>query len=74
MAGRRPRPALFSYRASSPCNMPTKASALNTVVPGQLHTPMVEARLARQRAGGDVDALLKSRLDRIPDRLYGRWP
>ena len=26
---------------------------VNTVVPGQLHTPMVEARLAGQRAGGD---------------------
>ena len=39
---------------------------VNTVVPGQLHTPMVEARLAGQRAGGDVDALLQQRLARIP--------
>lgn len=39
---------------------------LNTVVPGQLHTPMVEARLAGQRAGGDVDTLLAARLKRIP--------
>jgi NAD(P)-dependent dehydrogenase (short-subunit alcohol dehydrogenase family) len=39
---------------------------VNTVIPGQLHTPMVEARLARQRAGGDVEALLKERLARIP--------
>jgi NAD(P)-dependent dehydrogenase (short-subunit alcohol dehydrogenase family) len=39
---------------------------VNTVVPGQLHTPMVEARLARQRAGGDVEALLKQRVARIP--------
>ncbi len=39
---------------------------VNTVVPGQLHTPMVEARLAKQRAGGDVQALLKTRLERIP--------
>src|SRR5207248_8904477 len=29
---------------------------VNTVVPGQMHTPMVEARLARQRTGGDVEA------------------
>jgi NAD(P)-dependent dehydrogenase (short-subunit alcohol dehydrogenase family) len=43
-----------------------KGIRVNTVVPGQLHTPMVEARLARQRAGGDVEALLKSRLKRIP--------
>jgi NAD(P)-dependent dehydrogenase (short-subunit alcohol dehydrogenase family) len=39
---------------------------VNTVVPGQMHTPMVEVRLAKQRSGGDVDALLKSRLARIP--------
>jgi NAD(P)-dependent dehydrogenase (short-subunit alcohol dehydrogenase family) len=44
---------------------------VNTVVPGQLHTPMVEARLAGQRAGGDVNALLKSRLDRIPLGFMG---
>jgi NAD(P)-dependent dehydrogenase (short-subunit alcohol dehydrogenase family) len=39
---------------------------VNTVIPGQMHTPMVEARLAGQRTGGDVEALLKSRLARIP--------
>ena len=43
-----------------------KGIRVNTVVPGQLHTPMVEARLAKQRAGGDVEALLKQRLARIP--------
>jgi NAD(P)-dependent dehydrogenase (short-subunit alcohol dehydrogenase family) len=43
-----------------------KGIRVNTVVPGQLHTPMVEARLASQRAGGDVEALLNSRLKRIP--------
>lgn len=43
-----------------------KGIRVNCVVPGQLHTPMVEARLARQRAGGDVEALLKARLARIP--------
>jgi hypothetical protein len=44
---------------------------VNTVVPGQLHTPMVEARLAKQRTGGDVEALLKSRLERIPIGFMG---
>ncbi|WP_424812433.1 SDR family NAD(P)-dependent oxidoreductase [Roseococcus sp. YIM B11640] len=39
---------------------------VNTVVPGQMHTPMVEVRLAGQRTGGDVDALIKQRLSRIP--------
>ncbi len=44
---------------------------VNTVVPGQLHTPMVEARLAGQRAGGDVDALLAQRQKRIPLGFMG---
>jgi NAD(P)-dependent dehydrogenase (short-subunit alcohol dehydrogenase family) len=48
-----------------------KGIRVNTVVPGQLHTPMVEARLASQRAGGDVDALLKQRLARIPLGFMG---
>jgi NAD(P)-dependent dehydrogenase (short-subunit alcohol dehydrogenase family) len=39
---------------------------VNTVIPGQLHTPMVDARLARQRAGGNIEALLKQRVARIP--------
>lgn len=38
----------------------------NTIIPGQLHTPMVETRLAGQRTGGDVDALIASRNARIP--------
>jgi NAD(P)-dependent dehydrogenase (short-subunit alcohol dehydrogenase family) len=44
---------------------------VNTVVPGQMHTPMVEARLAKQRAGGDVEALLKQRVARIPLGFMG---
>lgn len=44
---------------------------VNTVVPGQLHTPMVEARLAGQRAGGDVEALLAQRQKRIPLGFMG---
>ncbi|WP_019572191.1 SDR family NAD(P)-dependent oxidoreductase [Curvibacter lanceolatus] len=44
---------------------------VNSVVPGQLHTPMVETRLAKQRTGGDVDALLAQRLKRIPLGFMG---
>jgi len=44
---------------------------VNTVVPGQLHTPMVEVRLAGQRAGGDVEALLAQRQARIPLPFMG---
>jgi len=43
-----------------------KRIRVNSVVPGQLHTPMVETRLAKQRMGGDVQALLASRQKRIP--------
>jgi NAD(P)-dependent dehydrogenase (short-subunit alcohol dehydrogenase family) len=44
---------------------------VNTVVPGQLHTPMVEYRLAGQRTGGDVQALLAQRQSRIPLPFMG---
>ncbi|WP_159912179.1 SDR family NAD(P)-dependent oxidoreductase [Pantoea sp. 18069] len=44
---------------------------VNTVVPGQLHTPMVETRLAGQRAGGDVQKLLEQRQSRIPLPFMG---
>jgi NAD(P)-dependent dehydrogenase (short-subunit alcohol dehydrogenase family) len=57
---------------------------VNTVVPGQLYTPMVDVRLAKQRTGGDVTALLAQRQSRIPlpfmgsplhhrHRAGGRW-
>ena len=48
-----------------------KGVRVNTIVPGQLHTPMVEARLAKQRAGGDVETLLAQRLKRIPIGFAG---
>lgn len=43
----------------------------NTVIPGQMHTPMVEARLAKQRVGGDIETLLKQRVARIPLGFMG---
>jgi len=48
-----------------------KGIRVNCVVPGQLHTPMVEARLAGQRAGGDIEKLLRDRLARIPLGFMG---
>ena len=44
---------------------------INTVVPGQLYTPMVDVRLAKQRTGGDVTELLKQRQSRIPLPFMG---
>ena len=48
-----------------------KRIRVNTVIPGQMHTPMVETRLAGQRAGGDIAALLKTRQARIPLGFMG---
>ena len=48
-----------------------KGIRVNTIVPGQLHTPMVEVRLARQRTGGDVEKLLADRVSRIPLGFMG---
>ena len=44
---------------------------VNTVVPGQLYTPMVDVRLAKQRTGGDVTVLLAQRQARIPLPFMG---
>ena len=49
----------------------SKGIRVNCVVPGLLHTPMVEARLASQRAGGDVEALLRQRQACIPLDFMG---
>jgi NAD(P)-dependent dehydrogenase (short-subunit alcohol dehydrogenase family) len=49
----------------------SKNIRVNTIIPGQLHTPMVEARLAGQRMGGDLKALLGTRLARIPLGFMG---
>ena len=49
----------------------SKGIRVNTVIPGQMHTPMVEARLAKQRSGGDIETLLKQRVARIPLGFMG---
>ncbi|MFI5053616.1 MAG: SDR family NAD(P)-dependent oxidoreductase [Acidimicrobiia bacterium] len=38
----------------------------NSVVPGLMHTPLVEARLAQQIAAGDVEALIAARHEKVP--------
>jgi NAD(P)-dependent dehydrogenase (short-subunit alcohol dehydrogenase family) len=48
-----------------------KGIRVNTIIPGQMHTPMVEARLAGQRTAGDVKALLAQRQARIPLGFMG---
>lgn len=47
---------------------------VNTVVPGLMHTPLVESRLAKTVAGGDAAALIASRNVRCPmGRMGTAW-
>ena len=48
-----------------------KGVRINTVLPGQLHTPLVDKILARTQADGDLDSLLKRRQARIPMSFTG---
>ena len=43
----------------------------NTVIPGQMNTPMVQTYLAGQQTGGDVEALVAKRNARIPMGFMG---
>jgi NAD(P)-dependent dehydrogenase (short-subunit alcohol dehydrogenase family) len=43
----------------------------NTVIPGLMHTPLVEHRLAGQVAGGDVQALIAARNAQVPTGKMG---
>ena len=46
----------------------------NSVVPGLMHTPLVETRLAKQIAGGDVEALIAARHGKVPmQRMGDAW-
>ena len=62
---------MFSKAVALECAAAGDGIRVNTVVPGQLHTPMVEARLAKQRTGGDIESLLASRVKRIPLGFMG---
>lgn len=44
---------------------------VNCVVPGQLHTPLVDAVLSRDQSGGNLEALLERRRKRIPLPIDG---
>lgn len=63
--------AIIQFSRVTAVEYAKKKIRVNTVIPGQMHTPMVEARLAGQRTGGDVEALLEARLRRIPLGFMG---
>jgi NAD(P)-dependent dehydrogenase (short-subunit alcohol dehydrogenase family) len=63
--------AVIQFSRVTAVQYASKGIRVNTVIPGQMHTPMVEVRLAKQRSGGDVEGLLKSRVARIPLGFMG---
>ena len=48
-----------------------KGIRVNSVLPGQLHTPLVDAVLAKDQSGGDIQTLLARRQARIPLPFMG---
>jgi NAD(P)-dependent dehydrogenase (short-subunit alcohol dehydrogenase family) len=63
--------AVIQFSRVAAVQYAAKGIRINSVVPGQLHTPMLEARLAGQRTGGDVEALIRQRIKRIPLGFMG---
>ena len=52
----------------------SKNIRLNIVIPGLMHTPLVETRLAGQRAGGDAQGLIRQRNAQPPmGRMGNAW-
>src|SRR5258708_26046978 len=51
-----------------------KGIRVNTVVPGQLHTPMVDVRLPKQRPGGHLATPLQVSRTPIPLGIMGDGP
>jgi NAD(P)-dependent dehydrogenase (short-subunit alcohol dehydrogenase family) len=51
-----------------------QAIRCNTVIPGLMHTPLVEHRLAKTVAGGDVEGLIAARNAQVPTgRMGDAW-
>ena len=58
--------AVIQFSRSTAGAWAARGVRVNTVVPGLMHTPLVESRLAKTVAGGDAAALIASRNARCP--------
>lgn len=58
--------AIIRFSQSVAIQYADKGIRCNTVIPGQMHTPLVEFRLAGDRAGGDVERIIRERNERVP--------
>ncbi|MEP7084019.1 MAG: SDR family oxidoreductase, partial [Betaproteobacteria bacterium] len=57
---------IIQFTRSTAIKYAAKGIRCNTVVPGLMHTPLVEHRLARQIAGNDLAALIARRDAQVP--------
>lgn len=62
---------VIQYARVAAVELAKKGIRVNSVLPGQLHTPLVDAVLAKAQSQGDIDALLERRQKRIPMPFMG---
>ncbi len=66
--------AVIQFSRSTAGAYARKGIRCNTVVPGLMHTPLVEYRLTRQVGGNDADALIARRNAQVPmGRMGTGW-
>ena len=58
--------AVIQFTKTSAVVYADRGVRLNCVVPGLMHTPLVEARLAGEYAGGDVAGIVEARNAQVP--------
>ena len=58
--------AIIQFTRSIALQYAKKGIRCNSILPGLMHTPMVEARLAKQRTSGDVEKLIEERNNAVP--------
>ena len=59
------------WTGSAAVGYASKGIRINSVLPGQLHTPLVDKVLAKDQSGGGIETLLKRRQARIPMPFMG---
>lgn len=65
---------ILGFTRSTAMAYAKKGIRSNTVIPGLMHTPLVEHRLAKSIAGGDLEALIAKRHAAVPmGRMGDAW-
>ncbi len=58
--------AVIQFTRSMAVQYANRGVRANTIIPGLMHTPLVETRLAGQRTGGDASKLIADRNAQVP--------